>query len=277
MDALGIIAGNRSLPLLFAKQARSLGVKRLVAVAFEGETDSALASAVDEIVWLKVGQLSKMISAFTGRGVKQCVMVGQIAPGNLYDLRPDLRAMTMLLRLKEKNAQTIFGAIADELKKDGVELIEGTPWLEPLMPAKGFQLGPKLSKEQRADVQFGFRIAKEVSRLEIGQTVVVKKGTVLAVEGLEGTDQCLARGGGLAGKDGGAVAVKVSKLNHDMRFDIPCIGPETLEVCAAAKISVLALEPGKTLLLEREACEQLAKKSKISITTVGDMDNEPNA
>jgi len=180
-EILGIIAGNRSLPLLFAKQARSMGVKRLVAVAFDGETDPALAPLVDEIVWLKVGQLSKMISAFTDRAVKQCVMVGQIAPKNLFDLRPDLRAMGLLLRLKEKNAHTIFGGIADELKKDGVELVDGTPWLTPLMPGMGFQLGPKLSEAQRADVDFGFRIAKEVSRLEIGQTVVVKNGAVLAV------------------------------------------------------------------------------------------------
>jgi DUF1009 family protein len=269
MDTLGIIAGNRTLPILFAKQARNLGVKKLVAVAFDGETDSSLASLVDEIIWLKVGQLSKMISAFTQRGVKQCVMVGQIAPKNLYDLRPDLRAMGMLLRLKEKNAHTVFGAIADELKKDGVELIEATPWLKPLMAANGFELGRKLSDEQRADVEFGFRIAKEVSRLEIGQTVVVKNGTVLAVEGFEGTDKCLARGGELAGKDGGAVAVKVAKPSHDMRFDIPCVGPQTLETCACAGVSVLALESGKTLLLEREACEQLAKANKLSITTVG--------
>jgi hypothetical protein len=266
--SLGLIAGNRSLPLEFARQARAAGVKRLVAVAFENETDPALAGLVDEIVWLKVGQLSKMISAFTGRGVKQCVMAGQIAPKNLYDLRPDLRAMSLLFRLKEKNAHTIFGAIADELKKDGVELIEATPWLKPLMPQAGFHLGRELSDEQRADVEFGFLIAREVSRLEIGQTVVVKKGTVLAVEAFEGTDKCLARGGELAGKDGGAVAVKVPKVNHDMRFDIPCIGLQTLETCANAGISVLALEAGKTLLLEREACGQLAKKSMISVTTI---------
>src|ERR1043165_6302816 len=141
-DTLGMIAGNRSLPLLFAEQARLQGVRRLVAVAFEGDTDPALASRVDEITWLKVGQLSKMISAFTERGIKHCVMVGQIAPKNLYDVRPDLRAMGVLLRLKEKNAHTIFSAIANELQKDGVELIEATPWLEPLMPAAGFQLGP---------------------------------------------------------------------------------------------------------------------------------------
>ena len=265
---LGLIAGNRSLPLEFARQARAADVKRLVAVAFENETDPALAPLVDEIIWLKVGQLSKMIAAFTDRGITQCVMVGQIAPKNLFDVRPDLRAMGVLLRLKEKNAHTIFGAIADELKKDGVGLIEATPWLKPLMPGAGFQLGPKLSAAQKADVDFGFRIAKETSRLEIGQIVVVKNGVVLAVEGFEGTDQCLTRGGELAGKDGGAVAVKVARLNHDMRFDIPCMGAQTLETCVHSGVAVLALEAGKTLLLEQETCGQLAKKNKISVTTV---------
>ena len=267
-DTLGLIAGNRSLPLLFAKQARGLGMKRLVAVAFEGETDPELAKFVDDIVWLKVGQLSRMISAFTDRGVKQCVMVGQIAPKNLFDLRPDLRAMAMLLKLKEKNARTIFGAIADELKKAGVELVEATPWLKPLMPGNGFHLGPKLSDEQRSDTRFGYGIAKEVSRLDIGQTVVVKHGAVLAVEGFEGTDQCLARGGELAGKDGGAVAVKVARAKHDMRFDIPCIGAKTVDICASSGVSVLALEAGKTLLMEEDDAKQLASKHRIALTTV---------
>jgi DUF1009 family protein len=196
-------------------------------------------------------------------------MAGQIAPRNLYELRPDLRALALLLRLKEKNARTIFGAVADALKQDGVELIEATPWLRPLMPGAGFGLGPALSEAQRADAGFGFRIAKEISRLEIGQTVVVKNGTVLAVEGFEGTDQCLARGGSLAGKEGGAVAVKAAKENHDWRFDIPCLGPQTLETCAAANIAVLAFEAGKSLVLELDACESLARAHKISLTTAG--------
>jgi len=210
-----------------------------------------------------------MISAFTERSIKQCVMLGQIAPKNLYNVRPDFRAMGLLMRLKEKNAQTIFGAVADELKKDGVELIEATPWLKSFMPGPGFRLGPKLSKQQHEDVEFGFRIAKEVSRLEIGQTVLVKEGTVLAVEGFEGTDKCLARGGELAGKSGGAVAIKVARENHDLRFDIPCIGPSTLETCGAAGVAVLAFESGRSLLLEQETCEQLANKNKIVVTTVG--------
>jgi len=266
-DLLGIIAGNRTLPLLFARQARSLGVERLVAVAFDGETDPALASLVDEIIWIKVGQLSRLVTAFTERGVKHCVMLGQIAPKSLFDVRPDLRAVTVLLRLKQKNAHTIFGALAGELKKDGVELIEATPWLQPLMPGTGFHLGPKLSSEQREDIAFGFQIAKEVSRLEIGQTVVVKGGTVLAVEGFEGTDKCLARGGELAGKDGGGVAVKVAKERHDMRFDIPCIGLRTVETCAASRIAVLAIEAGKTLLLDQEEVAALAAKRRIALTT----------
>ncbi len=269
MESIGIIAGNRSLPLEFAKQARKTGVGKLVAIAFEGETNPELARLVDEMVWLKVGQLSKMISAFTERQIGHCVMVGQIAPKNLFDLRPDWRAMSMLLKLKEKNAHTIFGAIADELKKDGVELIEATPWLQPLMPNNGFLIGPSLSEEQKADVRFGYTIAKEISRLEIGQTVVVKDGTVLAVEGFEGTDRCLARGGELAGKDGGAVVVKVAKEKHDMRFDIPSMGAKTIEVCRDAKIAVMAFEPGKTLLLETDLVEELARKNKISITTTG--------
>ena len=268
-EVCGLIAGSRSLPLLFARQARAMGVKRLVAVAFENETDPALASLVDEIIWLRVGQLSKMIAAFTDRGVHHCVMLGQIAPKNLFDLRPDFRAMALLLKLKEKNAHTLFGAIADELKKEGVELIEATPWLRPLMPGAGVQLGAALTPAQQADVDFGFRIAKEISRLDIGQLVVVKNGTVLAVEGFEGADKCLARGGELAGKDGGAIAVKVAKEQHDMRFDVPCIGTKTIETCAAARIAVLAVEAGRTLLLEREAMETLATKQRVSIVTVG--------
>ncbi len=267
-QSLGLIAGSRSLPLLFAAQARRMGVSRIVAVAFENETDARLTQLVDEIVWLKVGQLGKMIGAFASRQVHHCVMLGQIAPKNLFDLRPDLRAMALLIRLKEKNAQTIFKAIGDELAKDNVELIEATPWLLPLMAGSGFQIGPQPTSAQMEDARFGFQIAKEISRLEIGQTVVVKDGTVLAVEGFEGTDKCLVRGGELAGKQGGAIAVKVAKADHDMRFDIPCIGPETLKTCAASGISALALETGRTLVLEQEEMNRIARSTKVAIFTL---------
>lgn len=267
-EVIGLIAGSRALPLEFATQARKTGIKRIVAVAFRGETDPALASVVDEIVWLRVGQLTKMIEAFTSRNIKQCVMLGQIAPKNLFDLRPDLRAMQLLLRLKERNAHSIFGAIADELNKHGVQLVEATPWLRPLMPGVGFMLGPKLTAAQLEDVTFGFRIAKRIAELDIGQTVVVKDKTVLAVEAFEGTDKCLARGGALAGKTGGAVAVKVTKPTHDMRFDIPCIGAQTLETCAANRIRVLAFEACRTILLEQQQCAALAARHRIAVTAV---------
>lgn len=268
VETLGLIAGNRQLPLELARNAKACGVKRVVAAAFVGETNPALEQVVDEIVWLKVGQLSKMISVFTDRQVRHCVMAGQIAPKNLYDVRPDLRALGVLLRLKEKNAHTVFGALIEELEKDGVEVLDARPWLKPLIPEAEFRLGPRLSDAQREDISFGYRIAKEVSRLEIGQSVVVKDGAVLAVEAFEGTDKCLARGGELAGKDGGAVAVKVAKENHDWRFDIPCMGPRTLEVCAAARVAVVAFEAGKSLLLEQDACARIARENKITVTTI---------
>jgi DUF1009 family protein len=265
---LGIIAGSRSLPLLIAREARASGVPKIVAVAFENETSPEISKVADEVHWLRVGQLSKMIRAFRDSGIAQCVMAGQIAPKNLFDVRPDLRAVSMLLRLKEKNAHTIFGAIADELAKDGIQLVEATPWLRGAMPERGFQLGAKISSEQRGDIEFGFRIAKEISRLEIGQIAVVKDGVVLAVEGFEGTDKCLARGGELAGKNGGVIAVKVAKANHDMRFDIPCIGIGTVQTCLAARIAVLAIEAGKTILLERDEIESLMRRSPFAIIAI---------
>lgn len=263
---LGLIAGSKSLPLVFADEARRQG-RRVVAVGFEGETDPILASKVDEVVWLRVGQLSKMIGAFTQRGITECVMLGQIAPRNLFDVRPDFRAMGLLLRLKEKNAHTIFGAIADELEKDGVRLIESTPWLQAWMPGPGYSVGPAVTPELKAVVDYGALIAKEISRLEIGQSVVVKDGTTLAVEGFEGTDACLERGGRLAGSSGGAVAVKTAKVGHDMRFDIPCIGPRTVQTCADHGIRALAVEAGRTLLLDRPELESVAKERKVTVLT----------
>jgi DUF1009 family protein len=267
-EPLGNIAGNRTLPLEFARQARRSGVTRLVAVGFHGETDPQLAQVVDEMIWLRIGQLTKLIRTFTQRNIHRCVMVGQIAPKNLFELRPDLRALGLLYWLQEKNAHTLFGSVADELSNEGVELIEATPWLKPLMPGPGLHLGARLAAGQETDVAVGLRLAKEISRLEIGQCVVVKNGTVLAVEGFEGTDACLRRGGELSGKQGGAVAVKVAKEHHDMRFDIPCIGPATLEVCAAARLAVLAVEGGKTLFLEREQMETWIRNRRFALVTI---------
>ena len=265
---LGLIAGGLSLPLEMVRLLRSAGVQKLIVVAFEGETDSSLEGMVDELVWLRVGQLSKMIRYFKSHGVGQCIMAGRIAPKNLFDIKPDLRAAALLFRLKEKNAHTIFGGIGDELKKDGIDLIEAVPWIQDIMPGEGFLMGSPLKAKRLDDVAYGFKLAKEVSRLDIGQSVVVKNGTVLAVEGFEGTDACLSRGGQLAGKKGEAIGVKVAKLDHDMRFDIPCIGLQTIENCIQHKFRALAFEPGKILLLEQEAIEQRVQKESFSLLSV---------
>jgi hypothetical protein len=209
-----------------------------------------------------------MIEAFQERGIRQCVMLGQIAPRNLFDIRPDLRALAALLKIKEKNAHSVFGALIDELRKDGIDVVESLPYLKPIMPGAGFHIGPKLTDEQRVDVAFGLKMAKEICRLEIGQSVIVKDGAVLAVEAFEGTDNCLRRGGELSGNDRGAVAVKVARDKHDTRFDVPCLGSRTIQVCAEAGIAVLAFEPGMTLLLDREEVEKLCKKHRIALTTV---------
>lgn len=269
IHTLGIIAGDRALPLILAREARAQGVRHLIAVGFENLSNRELEPLVDRMAWTRLGQLTKLIDIFREHGVRHCVMVGKVAPKSFFDARPDLRTIAAVLKLKEKNAHTLFGALADELRKDGIELIEATPWLRPIMPQTGFHLGPKLSDEQREDVAFGFRMAKEISRLEIGQSVVVKNGAVMAVEGFEGTDKCLQRGGELAGKEGAAIAVKVAKEKHDMRWDIPCVGGQTIETCIAARISVLAIEAGKTLLLDQERVEELARKHRVSVVSVG--------
>ncbi len=247
---------------------RKAGAKKLIVVAFENETDPALENMVDDLTWLKVGQLSKMIRYFKSHGVTQCIMAGRIAPKNLFDVKPDLRAAALLFRLKQKNAHTIFGGIGDELKKDGIHLIEAVPWIRDIMPGKGFSIGKPLNTKQLEDVSFGYQLGKEVSRLEIGQSVVVKNGTVLAVEGFEGTDACLSRGGELAGKKGEAIGVKVAKMNHDMRFDIPCIGLQTIENCLQHKFRALAFEPNKIILLEQEAIQQRLQSETFCLLSV---------
>ncbi|MEC8973769.1 MAG: UDP-2,3-diacylglucosamine diphosphatase LpxI, partial [Verrucomicrobiota bacterium] len=239
LQSLGIIAGSRELPLLIAREARRQGVARIVAVAFRDETSPEIDSVADEVEWLRVGQLSKLIKAFSSRDVRHCVMAGQIAPKNLFEFRPDLKTAAMLFRLKERNAHTIFGAIGDELSKGGVELIEATPWLGQAMPGPDFHLGPRLTAQQRNDIALGYRLAKEVSRLEIGQTVVVRAGLVLAVEAVEGTDAAIRRGAELS--RGGAVVVKASKPGQDLRFDVPAVGPGTIALMAEVGASVLAV------------------------------------
>jgi len=269
-ETLFLIAGNGSYPLLAVKGAREAGVGRIVAAAFEGETDPTLAGFVDEIHWMRVGQLGRMIDAAKKSGATDSMMAGQIAPGNLFDLRPDFHALLLLAKLKERNAETLFGAIAGELEKAGVPLLLATTFLKRHLAGEGLFAGPKPKTRTLEDIAYGLGIAKEVSRLDIGQTVVVKKGTVLAVEGFDGTDSTIRRGGELG--RGEAVVVKVSKPDQDMRFDVPVVGPRTLETAAAAGVTAIAMEAGRTLLLEADRLRELAATHHITLTLLLEAD-----
>ena len=265
---IGIIAGSGVYPQTFIRAARekSPGIK-LVVVAFEGETNPELAQRVDAIEWFRVGQLSKLIKFFKSQGATEAVMMGQISPKNLFDMRPDLRLLLMLARLKERNAETMFGAIGDELAKEGITLLSATTFLDEHLPEPGHVCGPKFKKRQLTDADFGLRIAKQTSALDIGQSVVVRHGTVLAAEAFEGTNACIKRGGELGrGKD--VLLVKVSKPNQDFRFDVPVIGPLTIETCAAAGVAGIAIEARRTLLLEKERVCELCDRHGIGIHAV---------
>jgi DUF1009 family protein len=261
--ALGIIAGNGVYPRLLADSARNAGVKKIVAAAFTNETDPALTQHVDLIEWMRVGQLSRLLKFFREQQVHHAIMAGQIAPKNLFDLRPDWKGLLLLAKLKQRNAESIFAAIADELKKVDVDLLPATTFLEDSLAPGGLIAGPNLSRREKEDVDLGWKIAKEAARLDIGQTVIVKNGTIVAVEALEGTNDAIKRGSSLARK--GAVMIKVAKPNQDMRFDVPVIGVETIRIAAEAKLRVIAVEARKTLLLEKDAIVKLASHSNISI------------
>src|SRR5213083_129221 len=262
-ESLGIIAGNGVYPRLLADSARNASVKKIVAAAFTDETDSALKQHVDLIEWMRVGQMSQLLNFFREQNVHHAIMAGQIAPKNLFDLHPDWKAVLVLAKLKQRNAESIFAAIADELARIGVDLLPATTFLEDQLAPAGLIAGPKLSRREEDDVDLGWNIAKEIARLDIGQTAIVKNGTVLALEAFEGTNDAIKRGGALARK--GAVIVKVAKPNQDMRFDVPVIGVETLRIASEARLRVIAIEAGKTLLLERDMIVDLANRAKISL------------
>ena len=265
---IGIIAGKGVYPETFirAARAKSPGI-RLVAAAVEGEADPELEELVDAIAWLRVGQLGKVIKFFKSEGADEVIMVGQVAPKNLFDLRPDLRTLMLLAKIKERNAESLFGAVAGELARESIELLPATTFLEDLLPPAGPVFGPQLKKRQLEDASFGFRMAKETSRLDIGQTVVVRHGTVLAVEAFEGTNKCVRRGGELGhGKD--VMLVKVSKPNQDFRFDVPVIGPQTIEVCNEAGVKAIVVEANRTLLLERDRIKELCETLEVSLHAV---------
>ena len=272
-EVLGVIAGRGSYPWQLARSAHAQGVKRVVAFAFKGETERVIAKHADEVVWMHLGSLQALLDAVRAKGVTKLVMAGQIKPTRLFSLRLDAKALAVLRTLKVRNAHTIFGAIGDELRAIGAELLPAYCFMETEMPAAG-TLGRRAPDERElADIRLGAKVAKITSGLEIGQTVVVKEGTVLAVEGFEGTDETILRAGRLGGP--GAVVVKVAKLGHDMRFDIPIVGLRTFKMLKKAKISCLAVEAKRTILLEREKLAAEADRLGIAFAAFDAAATEP--
>jgi UDP-2,3-diacylglucosamine hydrolase len=260
---IGLIAGWGEFPFLVAQTMKAKG-KHVIAVAFPGETYDDLAQSVDEIHWVSIGQLGKIIKAFKTAGVTQAVMAGMIRHKRLFsNLKLDLKAVTLLAKVKDKRADSLLKAVADTLADSGIELISPLPFLESNLPKKGCLTKRRPSKKEQADIEFGYRLAKHVAKEDIGQTIVVKDKCVVAVEAMEGTDACILRSGEFT--KGGGVVIKVLKPKQDLRFDTPVIGPNTIESLQKAKATVLVFDSGKTLFLQKEKTIALANRAKISL------------
>jgi DUF1009 family protein len=264
MDRVGLIAGNGRFPLIFAQTARAQGVG-VVAVAHEGETSGELADAVESITWIKVGQLERIIRTFREAGIDRAVMAGGIRKATLFEhFEPDARAQRFLAGLEGFGDDTILRGVAAELETEGIHVVESTLFLASILAPAGPITRRGVDARQWKDVRLGMEVARAIGRWDIGQSVVVQSGIVLAVEAIEGTDATIRRG------RAGSVVVKMSKPQQDMRFDVPAIGPDTVTVCREVGIAVLAVEAGKTLLLEQPELLQRAEAADLAIVGVED-------
>jgi len=267
MEKIGLIAGNRKLPLIFAAAAKAKNYS-VVTVAIKGETSGKIKKIADKVFWVSLKDYSRLIEIFKSEGISKVVMAGQISPHRLFskevNLDPELKKI--LSEIKDKKADTIFGAIADRLKASGLELLNSTIFLDNYLPQKSTLTRKEPSFSEWEDIYFGLDLAKEIGLLDIGQTVAVKQKAVVAVEALEGTDNLIRRAGSIAKE--GVVIVKVSKPNQDMRFDIPVVGFNTLKNLVKIKAACLAIEAGKTLFIDRQESIKLADRHGISLVAV---------
>lgn len=263
VKTLGIIAGGGIFPRIVAEAAREAGF-RVVAVGHEGETDPGLASGVDAIHWVKLGQLSKIIKALKREGAAEIVLAGGIAKKGMFGrARPDLRAIRLLARMKSRSDDALLRALADDLESEGIKVRPATQYLGRLLAPKGILSRRKPTAREAADIEFGWPIAREIGRLDVGQAIAVKEKVVVAVEGIEGTDSMIRRAGQLA--RGGLVVLKVSKPGQDARFDLPAVGPGTIGAIAEFGGGCLAVEAGRTIVLERETLLRDADKAGVAV------------
>jgi DUF1009 family protein len=261
---IGLIAGGGQFPLMVAEAAKKQG-SCVLAVAHLGETDPSLSDKVDEIVWIKLGQLGHLINAFKKKGVKRVLMAGSIAKRRMFgNIKPDLKGLTFISKLVVFHDDDILRAVARELAEQGIEIVSSTSYLPELLPPPGCLTKKRPNKAEKEDIHFGWKTAKELGRLDIGQCVVVRRKTVLALEAIDGTDETILRGGRLGREK--AVVVKVSKPSQDLRFDVPSVGLGTVRVMSRVKASVLAVEAGKTLMFDKP--ELIAYADKVDISVV---------
>ena len=267
MDKIGLIAGNRKFPLIFSACAKKQG-RYVVAVAIKKDTNPKINKIADKVYWLGLDEFSRLFEVFKKEGVTNVVMAGQISPRRLFgkEIGKDPILKNLLLEMKNKKADTIFGGIAKKLKDEGLELLDSTIFVSEYLPKKGVLTKSEPAPEVKEDIVFGFELAKAIGSLDIGQTVAVKNKAIVAVEAFEGTDNLIRRSGKLAGK--GLTIVKVSKPKQDMRFDIPVIGYNTVKNLVKVHAHCLAIEAEKTLFIDKEKSLQLADRFGISIVAV---------
>jgi DUF1009 family protein len=265
-DKIGIIAGGGQFPLLFVKAVQRQGLK-VYAAAHQGETDETLADEVDHLQWVKLGQLGKIINFFQEEGINKTVFIGSITKTNIFrDVRPDLKGLGLWNKIDIKQDDAILRAVADRLEKDGIEVVASTNYVPELLFPQGILTRKKPTKEQKNDIVFGWKIARPLGSLDIGQCVVVRNQTVLAVEAIEGTDATILRGGSL-GKEK-AVVVKLRKPNQDLRFDLPAVGEKTIASMQEVNAAVLAVEAGYALFFDRESVIEAADAAGIVVVGV---------
>ncbi|HEY2930173.1 MAG TPA: UDP-2,3-diacylglucosamine diphosphatase LpxI [Acidobacteriota bacterium] len=263
MDRYGLIAGNGKFPFLVLEAARSRNISMVVA-AVKDEASPQIDDAAETVCWMGIGQLGKLIDYFKREGVRKALMAGQVKHVQIFgSATPDWRMIRMLARLPRKNTDTLIGAVAEELGREGIELVDSTAFLEPLLAPAGLIAGPEPSGQKKKDIAYGHAVAREVARLDIGQTIVVKDQAVVAVEAMEGTDAVIRRAAELCGGD--FCVIKVAKPGQDMRFDVPVVGVGTIDTMIAARAALLVMDARKTLLLDREIISERANRHGITI------------
>ena len=280
MKKIGLIAGGGQFPILFARAARKNGVK-VVAVALKGEADVLLESEVDVCSWVSLGKLGRMIEVFQAAQISEVAMAGAVAKTKLFSkIRPDWKAVRLLARMLHKKDDALLRAFTEELEEHGIKVRPSTLFLPELLAPPGILTRRKPNARERRDIEFGWTMAKEIGKLDVGQCILVRDQSVLAIEAIEGTDETIRRGGSLGKSE--VVVVKVSKPNQDLRFDVPAVGLQTIETMKEVGASVLVVEAGKTLIFDREKMIRAADDARIAILcktedgkSISERDGEP--